>query len=395
MKRLFETTLACVKPLITVIMLCLALGYPSAHAFQLPNLVKSKNPPPKLTAETWMLMDFNTGWILAEKNSDTRIEPASLSKLMTAYVVFNEIRKGTLKLDDLAHISEKAWRTEGSRMFVQVDTKVAVKDLLMGLIIQSGNDAAVALAEHVAGSEEGFAALMNQHARALNLENTNFTNAPGLPDPNHYSSARDVSLIAAAIIREFPEFYSWYSTKEYMYNNIKQHNRNLLLWRDSTVDGVKTGHTSSAGYCLVGSAKRGDMRLIATVTGTASAKQRAKEVHALLKHGFSSYELERVFSQDSATAQVKVFKGGQDRVPLGSADPVYVIVPRGQADSLKASLEVPQFAVAPISAGRALGIAKIGYNGNPLMEVPLVALTDVPQGAWWQVAIDTVLLWFE
>lgn len=395
MKALFIRTPAFVRPLISVIVLCLALGSLSAHAVQLPDLVKSENPVPKLTAETWVLMDFNTGWILAEKNSNKRIEPASLSKLMTAYVVFHEIRKGTLQLDDLAHVSEKAWRTGGSRMFVQVHSKVAVKDLLMGLIIQSGNDAAVALAEHVAGSEEGFAALMNQHARALNLGNTNFTNAPGLPDPDHYSSAQDVSLIAAAIIREFPEFYNWYSTKEYTYNNIKQNNRNLLLWRDSSVDGVKTGHTSTAGYCLVGSAKREDMRLIATVTGTASAKQRAKEVHALLKHGFSSYESKHVFSQDGATAQVKVFKGGQDRVPLGSAGPVYVIVPRGQADSLKASLEVPQFAVAPISVGRALGVAKIGYNGNPLMEVPLVALTDVPQGAWWQIAIDTVLLWFE
>ena len=395
MKGLLNRTPALVRPLITIIFLWLALVSFSVHAVQVPDLVKSKNPAPKLTAETWVLMDFNTGWILAEKNSDKRIEPASLSKLMTAYVVFHEIRKGTLQLDHLAHISEKAWRTGGSRMFVQVNSKVPVKDLLMGLIVQSGNDAAVALAEHVAGSEEGFAALMNQYARALNLGNTNFSNAAGLPDPNHYSSARDVSLIAAAIIREFPEYYNWYSTKEYTYNNIKQHNRNLLLWRDASVDGVKTGHTSTAGYCLVGSAKRDDMRLIATVTGTASAKQRAKEVHALLKHGFSSYESKRVFGQDSAIAQIKVFKGGQDRLPLGSAGPVYVIVPRGQADSLKASLDVPQFTVAPIPVGHALGIAKIDYNGNPLMEVPLVALAEVPQGTWWQSAIDTVLLWFE
>jgi D-alanyl-D-alanine carboxypeptidase (penicillin-binding protein 5/6) len=395
MKRLLNYAPAPVRSLLTIIVLWMALAPFSVYAVQVPDLVKSKNPVPKLTAETWVLMDFNTGWILAEKNSDKKIEPASLSKLMTAYVVFHEIRKGTLQLDDVAHISEKAWRTEGSRMFVQVNSKVPVKDLLMGLIVQSGNDAAVALAEHVAGSEEGFAGLMNQYARALNLSNTNFSNAPGLPDPDHYSSARDVSLIAAAIIREFPEFYKWYSTKEYTYNNIKQHNRNLLLWRDASVDGVKTGHTSTAGYCLVGSAKRDDMRLIATITGTSSAKQRAKEVHALLKYGFSSYESKRVFGQDSATAQIKVFKGGQDRIPLGSAGPVYVIVPRGQANSLKASLEVPQFAVAPITAGHALGIAKIDYNGSPLMEVPLVALATVPQGTWWQRAIDTVLLWFE
>ncbi len=375
-------------------LLVMIVVWPS-HAIQVPELVRSKNPAPNLTAETWVLMDFNTGWVLAEKNADKRIEPASLSKLMTAYVVFQEIRKGTLQLDDVAHVSEKAWRTEGSRMFIKVNTKVSVKDLLKGLIVQSGNDAAVALAEHVAGSEEGFATLMNQHARRLNLANTNFTNAPGLPAEDHYSSARDVSLIAAAIIREFPEYYNWYSIKEYTYNDIKQHNRNLLLWRDASVDGVKTGHTSTAGYCLVGSAKRNGMRLIATVTGTASAKQRAKEVHALLKHGFSSYESQRVFEQQSATAQIKVFKGDHDRLPLGSASPVYVVVPRGQANSLKASLEVPQFAVAPISAGIALGIAKIDYNGSPLMEVPLVALSDVPQGSWWQRAMDTVLLWFE
>jgi D-alanyl-D-alanine carboxypeptidase (penicillin-binding protein 5/6) len=395
MRRLPKRTSVVVRPLVTIVALLLALVPFWVHAVQMPDLVKSKNPPPSLTAETWVLMDFNTGWILAEKNSDKRIEPASLSKLMTAYVVFHEIHKGTLQLDNLAHISEKAWRTEGSRMFVKVNSKVPVKELLMGLIVQSGNDAAVALAEHVAGSEEGFAALMNQHARALNLDNTNFSNAPGLPDPNHYSSARDVSRIAAAIIREFPEFYNWYSTKEYTYNNIKQHNRNLLLWRDASVDGVKTGHTSTAGYCLVGSAQRDGMRLIATVTGTASAKQRAKEVHALLKYGFSSYESKRIFSQDSASAQIKVYKGGQDRLPLGSSGPVYVIVPRGQVDSLKASLEVPQFAVAPIPAGHELGTAKIDYNGNPIMEVPLVALAEVPQGTWWQRAIDTVLLWFE
>ncbi len=384
-----------VRPLIAVIVLWLALLPFPVFAVLVPDLVKSNNPIPKLTAETWLLMDFNTGWILAEKNSDKRIEPASLSKLMTAYVVFHEIRKGTLQLGDLAQISEKAWRTEGSRMFVKVNSKVSVEDLLMGLIVQSGNDAAVALAEHVAGSEEGFAALMNQHAHALNLGNTNFSNAAGLPDSDHYSSARDVSLIAAAIIREFPEFYDWYSTKDFTYNKIKQNNRNLLLWRDASVDGVKTGHTSTAGYCLVGSAKRDDMRLIATVTGTASAKQRAKEVHALLKHGFSSYESKRVFGEGSPTAQIKVFKGERDRLPLGSADAVYVVVPRGQTDSLKAHFEVPPFAVAPVTAGHALGLARIEYNSNPLMEVPLVALSEVPQGAWWKRAMDAVLLWFE
>ncbi len=381
--------------LIRTTLVCVAVLVGTTRADTLPELLRSSVPPPELTANTWVLIDYDTGWVLAEKSADTRIEPASLSKLMTAYVVFHEIRKGSLKLEDLAHVSEKAWRTKGSRMFIRVNTKVSVEDLLQGLIIQSGNDAAVALAEHVAGTEAGFAELMNQYARALNLQNTRFTNAPGLPDEGHYSSARDISVIAAAIIREFPEFYGWYSTKEYTYNDITQQNRNLLLWRDEAVDGVKTGHTSTAGYCLVGSARRDDMRLIATVTGTSSPKQRAREVHALLKYGFASYELKQVFESEQAADQIKVFKGSTDRLLLGSPRPVYVTVPRGNAESLKAVISRPPYAEAPIRAGQALASAQIKYGDNPLMEVPLVALSEIVEGSWWQRAIDTVLLWFE
>ncbi len=395
MKRIFARMLERRRLLPWTAAICIALLVGTARAETIPDLLKSRVPPPELTAKTWVLIDYNTGWVLAENDADARIEPASLSKLMTAYVVFHEIRKGSLKLDDLAHVSEKAWRTEGSRMFIRVNSKVAVEDLLKGLIIQSGNDAAVALAEHVAGTEAGFAELMNQYARVLELENTHFTNAPGLPDEEHYSSARDISRIAAAIIREFPEFYSWYSTKEYSYNDIKQQNRNLLLWRDEAVDGVKTGHTSSAGYCLVGSAKRDGMRLIATVTGTSSPKQRAREVHALLKYGFASYESTQVFESEQPTDQIKVFKGSADRLLLGSPRPVYVAVPRGNAESLKAIINRPPYAVAPIPAGHALGTAQINYGDKPLMDVPLVALTEITEGSWWQRAIDVVLLWFE
>ncbi len=395
MKRIFARKLERRRLLPWTAAICIALLVGTARAETIPDLLKSRVPPPELTAKTWVLIDYNTGWVLAENDADARIEPASLSKLMTAYVVFHEIRKGSLKLDDLAHVSEKAWRTEGSRMFIRVNSKVAVEDLLKGLIIQSGNDAAVALAEHVAGTEAGFAELMNQYARVLELENTHFTNAPGLPDEEHYSSARDISRIAAAIIREFPEFYSWYSTKEYSYNDIKQQNRNLLLWRDEAVDGVKTGHTSSAGYCLVGSAKRDGMRLIATVTGTSSPKQRAREVHALLKYGFASYESTQVFESEQPTDQIKVFKGSADRLLLGSPRPVYVAVPRGNAESLKAIINRPPYAVAPIPAGHALGTAQINYGDKPLMDVPLVALTEITEGSWWQRAIDVVLLWFE
>ena len=280
-------------------------------------------------------------------------------------------------------------------MFVDVNSKVTVEELLQGLIIQSGNDAAVALAEHVAGTEETFAVLMNEHARRLGLTNTSFRNAPGLPDPEHYSSARDVSLIAAAIIREFPDYYKWYSTREYTYNKITQQNRNILLWRDPSVDGVKTGYTSSAGYCLVGSAHKNGMRLIATVTGTDSRQERAKEVHALLKFGFSSYESKRLFDGSNATAQVKLFKGDSDRVPLGVEEPLFVTVPRGRAAELQANLSVPESYIAPVDLGETLGKVEVTLAGEPLLERPLVALAAIPEGSWWQRAIDSVLLWFE
>ncbi len=379
----------------TLVFVGCGLASPLSLGEPIPELVKSAIPPPKLSAKTWVLMDYNSGWVLADKQSQQRIEPASLSKLMTAYVIFHEIKKGALRLDDLVHISEKAWRTEGSRMFVRVNSKVRVDELLQGLIIQSGNDAAVALAEHVAGTEEGFAALMNEYAKRLALRNTSFKNAAGLPQPDHYSSVLDLVEIAAAIIREFPEYYSWYSTKEFTYNKIKQQNRNLLLWRDDTVDGVKTGHTSSAGYCLIGSAKRGDMRLIAAVTGAASAEQRARQVHALLKYGFSTYESTRIFDQETPTAQIRVFKGDKDRLPLGVGKPVFATIPRGKAQTLKATLRIPELAVAPIAAGQSLGSAQVEYGENPFMEVPLVALSDVAEGSWWKRALDAVLLWFE
>ncbi len=373
----------------------LASTVESAIAKEAPQAARSTLPAPTLTAETWVLMDFNSGWILAEKNSDQRIEPASLSKLMTAYVVFNELKKGTLTLDTPVHISKKAWRTEGSRMFVEVNTQVKVEDLLQGLIIQSGNDAAVALAEHVAGTEEAFAARMTEYAQRLGLTNTHFTNAAGLPDPDHYSAARDLTVLAAAIIREFPEYYKWYSTKEYTYNGITQRNRNLLLWRDPSVDGVKTGHTSGAGYCLVASAKRDGMRLLATVTGTSGPRQRAKEIQALLQYGFSNYESKKLFDANDPAAQVKVYKGDRDRVPVGTREPVFVTIPRGGGDALNAALTIPDSAIAPIGEGDELGRVDVTLSGEVVMEVPLVALEGVPEGSWWQRAIDTVLLWFD
>lgn len=364
-------------------------------ATDVPAALKSTLPPPEVQAKSWVLMDFHTGWVLAEADADAKIEPASLSKLMTAYVVFHALKKGTLRLDDPIHISEKAWRTEGSRMFAKVNSQVLAEALIKGLIIQSGNDAAVALAEHLAGTEAGFAVLMNQHAQRLGLTNSHFTNAPGLPDPDHYSTARDLSILTAALIREFPDYYKWYSIREFTYNEITQQNRNILLWRDATVDGVKTGHTSSAGYCLVGSARRDATRLIATVIGTTSAKQRANEVQSLLKYGFSNYESKKLFSAGNAEGQIPVYKGAADTVSLGAAEDVFVSVPRGKVKLLKTVLSIPESAVAPLRAGAALGSAQVALGDTPLLDVPLVTLDDVDTGSWWRQAVDSVLLWFQ
>jgi len=339
-------------------------------------------------------MDFNTGWALAEHNADERIEPASLSKLMTAFVVFDRLKEGALKLDDPVHVSEKAWRTGGSRMFVQVNSNVAVEDLLKGLIVQSGNDAAVALAEHVAGSEEGFAEVMNQYAAELGLSGSQFKNATGLPDPEHYSTARDLTTLAAALIGRFPDFYRYYSIREFTYNEITQPNRNRLLWRDETVDGVKTGHTQAAGYCLIGSAKRDAMRLVATVTGTKSPRYRTNAVHSLLKHGFAAYESRLLYADTTPVAEIDVYYGESDRVPVGVGRNLHVTLPRGSFGDLKADIVVEEMQLAPVPATRAVGTLTLSYNGTALNEYPLVALREIPEGAWWKRLFDRARLWF-
>lgn len=372
----------------------LALVAP-AHALSVPAAAKTDLPPPDLTARSWVLMDHNTGWILAEHQSDQRIEPASLTKLMTVYLVFEELQKGTIKLDDKVHVSEKAWRTGGSRMFIEVDTQVTVENLLKGVIIQSGNDASVALAEHVAGTEEAFASRMNDRADRLGMKNTHFTNAPGLPDPDHYSTARDLALLAASLIREFPDYYKWYSIREFTYNNITQHNRNVLLGRDEAIDGVKTGYTENAGYCLIGSGRKDGMRLVAIVTGTDSPKRRAEEVHALLKYGFASYESKLLFDGGKPAARVQVYKGKLDNVSVAVERPMYITVARGKEPELKADLQVPESVMAPVNSGQPLGEVKVTLAGDALMETPLVAMNSIERGTWWQVALDSVLLWFQ
>lgn len=351
--------------------------------------------PPDVAASGYLLIDFNSGKTLAERNADQRLEPASLTKIMTAYVVFRELTDGNISLQDRVLVSKKAWRTPGSRMFIEVGKRVSVEDLLQGMIIQSGNDAAVALAEHVAGSEETFANLMNEHARRLGMTRTNFVNSTGLPDPEHYTSPRDIAKVAAAVIREFPQYYRWYSTKEFTFNKITQTNRNLLLWRDKSVDGVKTGHTDSAGYCLVASAERDGMRLISVVMGTSSAEDRARESQALLNYGFRFFQTHRLYQAGQALSRARTWKGQSELVPAGLLQDLFVTIPRGQYKQLKATLNLQPQLMAPIAKGDVLGSVKLTLESDTVAEVPLVALESNPEGGLVRRIKDRVLLWLK
>ncbi|MEA3290717.1 MAG: D-alanyl-D-alanine carboxypeptidase family protein [Pseudomonadota bacterium] len=360
----------------------------------LPEIVRAKIPPSEIDAASWILMDFGSGWVLGSKHSDQRIEPASLTKLMTGYLVFEALKAGKIKLQDQAYISKRAWRTSGSKMFVQVDTRVAIGDLLKGLIIQSGNDAALVLAEHLGGSEEGFAAMMNQKGAELGLANSHFTNPHGLPDPEHYSTARDLTLLARAIIRDFPEEYKLYSVPEFTYNDITQQNRNILLRRDPTVDGVKTGYTAKAGYCLIGSAKRDGMRLLATVTGARGKIARADAVQTLLQYGYANYESMRLYGADSVVREVPLFMGTVKTAAVGVGQDFGVVFPRGTQDQLSASLDLPETLDAPLAAGVEAGNMTVKYGGEDLVTQPLRVLRDYPEGAWWSQGVDSVRRWF-
>ncbi len=349
--------------------------------------------PPAIDATGYLLLDMHSGRVLAEKHADQRLEPASLTKIMTAHVVFEELAHGTLKPDEQVTVSEKAWKTEGSRMFIEVNSRVSVEDLLKGLIIQSGNDAAVALAEHIAGSEDAFAGLMNEHAARLGMQGTHFVNATGLPHPDHYTTPRDIARVTIATIRDYPEYYKLYSQKEFTYNNIRQHNRNRLLWRDPSVDGVKTGHTQSAGYCLVASAKRDTMRLISVVMGTPSDKARIQASQALLNYGFRFFETHRLYAGGSRLAEARVWMGEQEQVPLGLEHDLYVTIPRRQYGKLAARSEIEPDIQAPVSKGQALGEVIVELDGETVARVPLVALRDIPEGGLWRQAVDTLQRW--
>jgi D-alanyl-D-alanine carboxypeptidase (penicillin-binding protein 5/6) len=341
------------------------------------------------------LIDHNSGQILAEHNSHQRVEPASLTKMMTTYIVLYEMRNGTISADDQVRVSEKAWRMKGSRMFIEVNHLVSVDELLKGMIIQSGNDATVALAEHVAGSEDAFVELMNQHAHTLGMTGTKFTNSTGWPDPDHYTTPHDLAILSQVLIRDFPEHYSWYRIKEYTYNNIRQFNRNRLLWLDDRVDGIKTGHTESAGFCLVASAQHDDMRLISVVLGTDSENARAAASRKLLNYGFRFYETFLLHHAEEPLQNMRIWKGEKETLPLGLQNDLYITIPRGQRNKVKANMTLESMLIAPAKKGQAYGNVNIMLGDKELSRQPLVALEDVPEGGLWRQLVDTVMLMFE
>ena len=365
-------------------------------AFLLANISAAPVPaPPQISASGHLLMDFDSGSILVSENADRRLEPASLTKIMTAYVVFKELQEGNLSLQDQVLVSEKAWKTPGSRMFIEVNTKVSIDDLIKGMIIQSGNDACVALAEHIAGSEQAFAGLMNEHAARLDMNQTSFVNATGLPHEDHYTTPEDILKVTRATITEFPEFYRLYADKEFTYNDIRQHNRNKLLWRDETVDGVKTGHTEAAGYCLVASAHREGMRLMSVVMGTDSEESRAAETQSLLNFGFRFYKTHKLYDTSDVLKTVRVWKGDADRLQLGLQHPLAITIPRGKYENLNARIRVNTPVEAPVAKGMTLGRVTIELEDEIITDVPLVALEDVAEGGIIDSLMDSLLMMFE
>lgn len=351
--------------------------------------------PPVIGATSFFVIDARTGHEIAALEPDKAVAPASLTKLMTAYVVFKSLQEGQIQLSEDVTVSEKAWRAEGSRMFIEVGKRVSIQDLLLGMIVQSGNDASIALAEHVAGSESVFAEMMNQYARGLGMLSSNFVNTTGLPDDNHYSTARDLSTLARAIVSEFPEYYKWYSLREFTFNDIKQPNRNNLLWRDDSVDGMKTGHTDAAGYCLVSSAQRDGMRVISVVLGTSSAKSRVDGSQALINYAFRFFETRLLFKAGEVIANARIWKSANELSSLGVLEDLYITVPRGAYDSLESVHNIPAILEAPVAVGQPLGEMTISLNGNVLVNQPLRALADNPSGSFWQRTVDSVSLWFE
>ena len=372
-----------------LLILLLLTGTCVTHA-QTPSV-----PASQIAARAWVLLDTQSGQLITGYKHDERFEPASLTKLMTAYLVFEALKQKKIKPDQVVPVSDKARQAIGSRMFIQQDMPVTVDELLRGMIIQSGNDATIALAEAVAGSEEAFAVLMNQQAKRMGLTNTQLANSSGLPAPQHTSTARDLATLAAALIHDFPEHYPLYAQKEYRYNKITQHNRNRLLWRDPTVDGVKTGHTEAAGWCLISSAKRDNRRLIAVVLGAESDAARAAESQKLLNYGFQFFDTVRLYEPGQVASSPRVWKGSLNNIKAGFPQGLYVTVPKGRATSLKATIETLQPLLAPLRTGQTLGTLKLELDGKPYRSQPVVALEDVPVAGMFGRLWDTLRLYIQ
>ncbi len=370
--------------------LALALGIFSFQSFANPTA-----GAPEIAGTAYILQDLQSGQVLAANNPNTRIEPASLTKLMTAYLTFEALKNEKLKLDQTLIVSEKGWKTEGSRMFLDPKVPAKVEDLIKGMIVQSGNDACVTLAEAIAGSEEGFAMMMNAKAKELGMKGSHFENSTGLPGENHYMTVQDLEILSSAIIKDFPQFYPLYSVKSFTYNNITQPNRNLLLYRDKDVDGLKTGHTDSAGFNLIASSKRNGRRVLSVVVGTASPEARATESSKLLNWGLSTFETPKLYDANKAVSKVKVYKGSSSEVEIGFLETVYFSVPTGSSKDLKPVLETIQPAIAPIAKGKELGKMKIMLGDKVIAERSVVALTDVPEAGFFGRLWDGIALWFK
>jgi D-alanyl-D-alanine carboxypeptidase (penicillin-binding protein 5/6) len=361
----------------------------------LPRAAPADEPaPPSVAAPAWLLLDATSGQRLASRNPDGRIEPASLTKLMTAYLAFAAIRARALAPAQTIRVSERAWRASGSRMFIEPRKPVTVEELLHGMIVQSGNDACIALAEAIAGSEAAFVERMNREAARIGMKDTHFINATGLPDPRHYSTAGDLALLAVALIRDYPEFYKLYSEREYRYNDITQLNRNRLLWLDPNVDGMKTGYTESAGYCLVASARRGERRLVSVLIGAGSERLRAEESQKLLNFGFQAYEGFRLYEKGQEIGRLAVWKGSERELRAGTASDLYVTVPRGTVDKLSAKLASEQPLIAPLASGQRVATLRVDHDGKPFGEYPVVALESVEVAGLFRRTWDAIALWF-
>jgi D-alanyl-D-alanine carboxypeptidase (penicillin-binding protein 5/6) len=379
------------RPLLSLLLLAVIVAAPSQGQTRADTPIPTA---PTVDARSYIIVDYRTGKVLASQEPVARLEPASLTKLMTAYIVFQELVAGKLKLDEPVVVSEHAWRSEGSRTFIELGKPVSVELLILGMIVQSGNDATIALAERVAGTEETFAQLMNANAKRLGMEGTHFENSSGLPSPQHYTTARDMSLLAVAMIRDFPQYYKYYSVREFEHNGIKQQNRNGLLGRDPSVDGLKTGHTDSAGFCLVTSALRDGMRLVSVVLGSTSMKGRENASAALLNYGFTFYDTKLVVKGGAALASTKVWKAAQSPVDVGIKEDLYITLPRGQANDIKTAVDVQPRLIAPLALDSDVGQLRVSAGSQTLATMPVHPLQNVAAGGWWRRLIDTIRLWF-